>query len=474
MTDDDLSRPAPHGSTGSGPAGPRAAIVGAGLSGSLLALFLARRGYRVEVYEHRDDPRLSKDEGDGRSINLGLSARGIRALRRAGLLEELWPHTVPMRGRMIHAPSGEPTFQPYGTADHEILYSIRRGVLNALLIEHAEACDGVAFNYGLRCVDLDADTGTLTLSDTISGETRKVEADLVVGADGAFSAVRRFMQRGRSADLHQEFLEWGYKELTIPPAPDGGPRTPIEALHLWPAHRALIVAHPNTDNSLTCTLFLPHEGGSSFASIRSGAEAERFFRSRFPDALELIPDLAGEFEANPVGRLVSVRTSAWHAGERVVLVGDACHAVYPFYGQGMNASFEDCLVLDECLARHPADRGAALREYQDRRRPHTDVLAELSKENFLELRDGLRSPARLLRARADLTLNRIFPRGWQPLYTMISHTSMPYGEALHRARRQNALLGAAAAVLSAGTALGAAAAVRHLRRRAGSPARRTG
>ncbi|GAA5069486.1 kynurenine 3-monooxygenase [Thermocatellispora tengchongensis] len=445
--------------------GATAAIVGAGLSGSLLALFLARRGFRVEVFERRDDPRAGgKQDAEGRSINLGLSARGIRALRRAGLLGELWPHTVPMRGRFIHAPGGGTAFQPYGTAEHEILHSVRRDVLNATLVEAAETRAGVRFRFGLRCRDLDPETGTLTLTGEVTGETRQVTADLVVGADGAFSAVRRLMHRGRPAELRQECLEWGYKELTIPPAPGGGPRTPIEALHVWPAHRALIVAHPNTDDSLTGTLFLPHEGEGSFAEIRSGADAERFFDARFPGARELIPDLAGEYEANPVGSLVSVRTSPWSAAGRVVLVGDACHAVYPFYGQGMNASFEDCVVLDECLAAHPGDMGAALRAYEGLRRPHTDVLAELSARNFLELRDGLRSPARMLRARADLVLNRVFPRGWKPLYTMISHTTMPYGEALRRARRQDALLGAATAALAAGAALGGTWAARRARR----------
>lgn len=444
---------------------PLAAIVGAGLSGSLLAVFLARRGYRVHVYERRDDPRLCKDEG--RSINLGLSARGIRALRLAGLLEQLWPHTVPMRGRMVHLPGSELRFQPYGTAEHEILHSIRRDVLNAKLVEYADALPEVTFFFGLRCMDVEPAAGALTLTDVISGETRRIEADLVVGADGAFSAVRRSMHRGQPANLHQEFLEWGYKELTIPPAPDGSPRTPIEALHIWPTSGALIVAHPNVDNSLTCTLFLPHEGDPSFASLDSPARIEGFFRTTFPDTLDLIPNLVEEFQDRPVGHLVTIRTSPWHAGEKVVLIGDAAHAVYPFYGQGMNASFEDCVVLDECLERHPDNLGAALREYETLRRPHTDVLSELAKENFLELRDGLRSPARVLRVRADLLLNRLFPRGWKPLYTMISHTSIPYGDALRRARRQDAIFRLGVGVLAAAAAIPMVRLVRRASERTG-------
>ncbi|MFD0890711.1 FAD-dependent oxidoreductase, partial [Streptosporangium algeriense] len=266
------------------------------------------------------------------------------------------------------------------------------------------------------------------------GEEVGAAGDAVIGADGVFSRVRAHMQHGLRADLHQEFLEWGYKELTIPAADDGSPRTRLEALHVWPGEDALIVAHPNRDNSLTGTLFLPFE---RFGEI---TDPEAFLAGRFPDTRELMPYLAKEYAEHPVGHLVSIRTSPWHHRDRVALIGDACHAVYPFYGQGMNSALEDCTVLDRCLGDHPDDLEAAFAAYQRLRKPHTDVLDELSKQNFVELRDRLRSPLHLARKKADLLLARLFPGRWVPLYTMVSHTTIPYADALARARRQDALL----------------------------------
>ncbi|WP_283134665.1 FAD-dependent oxidoreductase [Rhizohabitans arisaemae] len=432
-------------------------IVGAGLSGSLMALLLARRGHDVEVYERRPDPRLGPGDSGGRSFNLGMSARGLRALERAGLSGELSGRTVPMRGRMIHRPDRPPLFQPYGVNEREILHSVRRSDLNRLLIERAEAYPGVRFFFGAQCTALDRESAALTFSD--QDREWQVKADFVIGADGAFSKVRRGMQAGRMADYRQEFLPWGYKELTIPPAPGGGPRTELEALHLWPAEGALIVAHPNYDNSLTCALFLPHD---EFDGLTTPEAITGFFGTRFPDTLELIPDLVTEFTAHPVGQLVTIRTAPWHHDDTCVLIGDACHAVYPFYGQGMNSAFEDCLVLDESLRRHEGDRAAAFREYERLRRPHTDVLADLSVQNFVELRDRVRSPVHLARRRADLLLNRLFPRSWVPLYTMISHTTTPYAEALRRAKQQDDLLRLLGWGLAAGAVFAAGAAFRRI------------
>ncbi|MFF3437427.1 FAD-dependent oxidoreductase [Streptosporangium sp. NPDC002721] len=450
-----------------GPAHPaledRAAVVGAGPAGSLLAILLARRGHPVDVYDMRPDPRDGKGDGEGRSINLGLSARGIRALRHVGLWNALGDRLVPMRGRMIHRPGRPAAFQAYGTDPREILYSVDRDELTTLLVESAAGHEGVRHLFGVRCAGVDRESGTLTLADTITGETREARADFVVGADGAFSAVRAAMQRGLTADYRQEFLEWGYKELTIPAAPGGGSRVPLEALHVWPGENALIVAHPNVDGSLTATLFLPHSGvpgAPGFAELAGERDVTDFFLRVFPGVLDLVPDLAAQYAANPVGNLVTIRTSRWRHGDRVVLAGDAAHAVYPFYGQGMNSSLEDCLVLDGCLARHPRDRAAAFEEYQRLRKPHTDILADLSERNFADLRDGTRSPLSLARRQADLALNRAFPDLWKPLYTMVSHTDMPYGEALRRARRQDRVLRWSGAALAAGAVGAALAAVR--------------
>lgn len=443
--------------------GLRVAVIGAGPAGSLLTILLARRGMQVDVYDRRDDPRSGQD-GEGRSINLGLSTRGITALRAVGMWDRLRQRLVPMRGRMVHQPERPLRFHPYGTNEGQILYSVGRGELNAALVDQAEKHPTARFHFRQRCVNVDRDAGTVTVADD-AGATSTVSADLVIGADGAFSAVRPFVQRSMPGTHRQDVLEWGYREVTIPANPDGTAKTPLEALHLWPSDYGLIVAHPNADNSLTGTVLLPHEPIphrpelTSFAELTTERAVHGFFQETFPDVPGLVPDLAGQFLSHPTGQLITIRTEPWHYRDRVVLVGDACHAVYPFFGQGVSAAFEDCLILDECLREDPHDRAAALARYQQLRKPHTDVLAELSIRNFVELRDRIRSPWHLARTTADRTLSRIMPRTWQPLYTMVSHTTTPYGEAVRRARRQDRMLavGMGAAVAGTVAAAGAAA-----------------
>jgi kynurenine 3-monooxygenase len=422
----------------------RFVIVGAGLAGSLMAVHLAARGHQVELYERRPDPRTPGAIDHGRSINLGLSQRGIGALHGVGLLDAVLPHTVPMRGRAVHRRGGGQSFQPYGTTDDQILHSIRRADLSAVLADRAASYPRVRYFFGTTFTRLDADKPVAYFTDPDGAELR-VTADAVIGADGVFSTVRQQMQHGGHADYAQEFLSWGYKEVTIPAA------SPLEALHVWPGERGLIVAHPNRDGSLTGTVFLPLDGPDSLATLRGPERIRDFFAAEFPDILGLAPELVEEFRRNPIGTLVTVRTAPWHRRDQVVLLGDAAHAVYPFYGQGMNAAFEDCAVLDACLGEHPADLGAAFAAYQHRRRRHTDVLAALSTQNFVDLRRRILSPLHGARRRADLALNRLFPKSWVPLYTMISHTTVPYADALARARRQDAVLswlglGAAAVV----------------------------
>lgn len=441
---------------------PRAVIIGAGLAGSLAASYLARRGYAVDVYERREDPRQVPTGLGGRSINLGMSARGMRALREVGLLTDVLKRSVPMRGRVVHGPDGNVTFQPYGVREEHILHSVLRDELIALLIDAASAEPTVRFHFGWRMRKLDRERPAVTLEPVAGGDPIEVGADLVVGADGAFSTVRQQMQYGLRANHSQEFLDWGYKELTIPVGTDGRPRVRLEALHVWPGDRALMVAHPNLDGSLTCSLFMPFEGPVSFAALTDPDAIRQFFRSRFPDAEALMPNLVEEIMTHPTGHLVTVRTAPWRYADRVVLIGDACHAVYPFYGQGMNAAFEDCLVLDQCLEAH-RDRGAALAAYEAARRPHTDVLADLSTRNFIELRDRVHRPGYAVRAAADRMLSRLFPDRWMPLYTMVAHTTTPYAEAVARARRQDRILTGAAAGIAA-LAGATALAVRHHRK----------
>jgi kynurenine 3-monooxygenase len=433
---------------------PRVVIVGAGLAGSLAAVYFARRGWTVDVYERREDPRLHPAGINARSINLGLSARGMRALDEVGLLADVLKRSVPMRGRVVHSPDGDVTFQPYGVQEHQILHSVLRDDLLAILVDAADAQPSVRFHFGWRLNRLDRERPAVTVASTKDGETVEVTADLVVGADGAFSTVRQHMQYGLRADHSQEFMEWGYKELTIPTGPDGKPQVHLEALHVWPGRNGMMIAHPNVDGTLTCSMFMPWEGEPSLATLNSREAVLDFFEHNFPDALKLIPDVAEQMASHPTGYLVTVQTTPWYYADRVVLIGDACHAVFPFYGQGMNAAFEDCLVLNQCLDRY-ADRGKALAAYQAARKPHTDVLAELSKRNFVDLRDRVHRPGYAARAAADRILTRILPNHWIPLYTMVAHTTIPYADALAKAQRQDRIL----RTVAAGTlAVGAAAA----------------
>jgi len=381
-----------------------------------------------------------------------------------GLLADVLKHSVPMRDRVVHSPDGGVRAQPYGVREHEILHSVLREELISLVVSAAEAEPGVRFHFDSLLTSLDRETGTVRVAPTAGGEASTVTADLVVGADGVFSTVRQQMQHGLRANYAQDFLPWGYKELTIPVGTDGQPRVRLEALHVWPGHEALMVAHPNRDGSLTCTLFMAHEGPVSFAALDTPAAVRDFFRRRFPDAEELMPDLVREITEHPVGHLVTVRTAPWRYADRVVLIGDAAHAVYPFYGQGMNSAFEDCVVLDECLTAHP-DRAAALAAYEAARKPHTDVLADLSTANFEDLRDRVHRLGYSASAAADRLLARLLPQHWVPLYGMVAHTTIPYADALARAKRQDRILRQAGAGLALVTVLAATAALRAGRRR---------
>ncbi|MEC3974212.1 FAD-dependent oxidoreductase [Amycolatopsis sp. H20-H5] len=419
--------------------GRRVLVVGAGLAGSLAAIHLARLGHQVEIYERLPDPRTAARNG-GRSINLGLSQRGIRALDGVGLLDEVLRVAAPMRGRVIHQRDRELDFQPYGSQEDQILRSVLREDLNGILLTTALGLPNVRAHFGETLTGLDR--GSVTSAPvcrfTGAGGEHEVSAELVVGADGAFSAVRTRLLRGLPADFHQRFLPWGYKEFAVPAGLPGELRSAPDSLHVWPCHDGLIVAHPNVNGSLTATVFLPLSGDESFETLTTEQSVRKLFDTRFPDVRELVPDVVEQFLGHPTGHLVTVRSSPWQHEGRVVLIGDAAHAVYPFYGQGMNSALEDCTVLRECLERD--DWAAALRTFQERRKPHTDVLADLSEQNFDELRTRLASPLFLARKKADLLLSKTFPGRWVPLYTMVSHTTMPYADALSRARRQHTVL----------------------------------
>lgn len=419
----------------------------------MMALYLARRGYSVQMFERRPDLRRANVRGP--SMNLGLSRRGIESLQRVGLAEEILRLAIPMTGRVVHDLGGGVGYQPYGRDGSEVIHAVKRNDINAVLLDKAEAAGSVHLAFEQRCVHLDRDSGEARFRSEVSGAETTETADFWVGADGLFSTVRQAMQRGLRADYQQEFLDWGWKEITIPPGPNGSFLLEKNAFHLWPRGGSLLFAHPNEDGSFTCSLVLPLEGERSLASIDSPQRVLDFFDESFPDLRPIVPDLAEQFLNNPVVSLVTIRTSPWHYRDRVVLLGDSAHAVVPFYAQGMNAAFEDCAVLDECLGRHGSDRAAAFREYQELRKRHTDALADMSKQNFLELRDRVRSPWLRARRRLDTLLSRWLGDGWAPLHARVTNTSVPYADALEMERRQDRIVTWSGIGLGLATLLGA-------------------
>ncbi|PYL97703.1 MAG: kynurenine 3-monooxygenase, partial [Verrucomicrobia bacterium] len=369
-------------------------LIGSGLAGGLLAAYLGRRGYDVDLYERRADPREGNIVG-GRSINLALSTRGIYALEELGIADEVLRHAIPMRGRMIHDKSSALHFSPYDRDPNKFINSIGRAALNTTVIEAAQRYPSVRVHFNHRCTDVDLDSATAKLVP--SGVEAAVSAansdhqiirtrvDAIIGVDGAFSAVRQSMQEKiTDFEYDESYLAHGYKELTIPPAPDGSWRMEKEALHSWPRKSFMMIALPNPDVSFTCTLFWEFEGPRSFASTKTDDEIRNFFEEEFPDAVPLMPSLLDDFKTNPTGSLMTIRCAPWFYKDRVALVGDAAHAVVPFYGQGMNAAFEDCVVLDKCLAEFSQDRQRAFAEYFARRKENTDALANLAVQNFIE------------------------------------------------------------------------------------------
>ena len=425
-------------------------LIGSGLAGGLLAAYLGRRGYEVDLYERRGDPR----EGsmlEGRSINLALSTRGIHALQQIGIADEVLKHAIPMRGRMVHEKSGELNFQPYDVDPNKHINSIGRAALNTTVIEAAQRYPSVRVHFNHKCTGVDLDSATARLSAVASAKDQlpntstspqlSASADSVIGVDGAFSEVRQSMQlKIDNFQYEESYLAHGYKELTIPAGPHGSWRMEKNALHIWPRKSFMMIALPNPDGSFTCTLFWEFEGPRSFASTKTDDDVRRFFDEEFPDAVPLMPNLLDDFRINPTGSLVTIRCGPWVYQDKVALVGDAAHAVVPFYGQGMNAAFEDCVVLDECLQEFPKDRHRAFAEYFQRRKTNADALADLALGNFIEMRDKTASKTFRAKKKLDHFLEAALPGTYLPLYTMVTFTRLPYAKAKRRARIQDAIV----------------------------------
>ncbi|MDG2200372.1 MAG: NAD(P)/FAD-dependent oxidoreductase [Phycisphaerales bacterium] len=408
-------------------------IIGGGLAGPLLACLLADAGHEVTVLERRGDPRAAGYEG-GRSINLALSARGLEALDRIGLKQVVLDTVVPMRGRMMHDEKCNTAYSPYSHVPGEAINSVSRGGLNCMVLDAAQSRSGITLAFDVDCTDIDVETATVTF---VAGDAppRTLAADLIVGADGAGSMVRQAMHDASPIDDGTEFIDSGYKELTIPAAEDGSFQLESHALHIWPRGHYMMIALPNGDGSFTCTCFWPIEGPDSFSSVDSPESIRTFFCSHFPDAAALMPGLVEEYTDNPVGLLGTVRCNCYHHEGTAVLIGDAAHAIVPFFGQGMNAAFQDCLRLASCLAAHD-DLPTALRDYDSTQRPDGDAIAALSLSNFIEMRNKTASPffRCLQRIRKQLSMN--FPNWYMPRYNLVSFTTVPYADVMRQVARR--------------------------------------
>ncbi len=397
------------------------AIVGAGLVGSLLAIFLQQQGQRVRLFEKRPDMRVDDVDG-GRSINLVVTSRGIHALSQVGLKEKILAITTPVYGRMIHDVQGELIYQSYSKDNTECNYSVSRSQLNKELMTCAEQA-GVEISFGCELEDAEFDKGVLTFSE---GE---VHTRRVYGTDGSGSAVRRILARQKHLSDRIDFLPHGYKELVIPAAPDGSYLMEKEALHIWPRGHHMLMALPNQDGSFTVTLYLAMEGDVSFATLNTSERVTSYFHTHYPDAIARMPCLTTDFLANPTGLLGTVWADPWFYQDKVALFGDAAHGVVPFFGQGMNAGFEDCTVFMEAMTKYGDDYSAMFAEYYQIQKPNGDAIARMAIANFIEMRDHVGDPRFLLQKQVEALLGRTYPELYLSKYSMVTHSLIPYAVA---------------------------------------------
>lgn len=419
------------------------ALIGSGLSGTLASLYLAQQGLEVELYERRQDMRQVELPA-GRSINLALSARGMFALKEVGVLDKVMTQALPMRGRMMHDRAGALTYQPYGLHAHEYINSISRSYLNEVLMDAAEGSERVKIHFEQRCTGYDFERGATLMHDDAKGQAYEILNRPVIGADGAGSALRLALIQRLRVNYHQDYLPHGYKELTIPPAQNGGFQLQADALHIWPRHNFMLIALPNPDGSFTCTLFLAFEADETqpgFDQLQDEAAVLHFFEQEFPDVIPLIPDLTAEFRRNPTGVLSTIRTAPWYVDDQFLLLGDACHAIVPFFGQGMNAAFEDCTVLNQVIAQHPrGDWQAVFQDFYQQRKPDADAIADMALDNFIEMRDSVADADFLLRKKLALKLEERHPDKFIPKYSLVSFHTVPYAHAQRHGQLQQALL----------------------------------
>ncbi len=416
-------------------------IIGAGLCGTLLALRMAQRGYNVELREKRGDIRAAEYVG-GRSINLALSDRGLKALRMVGIEAEIIKECIPMNGRMIHGIDGALRFSSYSGRDGEHINSVSRGGLNRELLEEADRFDNLKVVFDSNCQSVDLETATATFKN-LDGEIETITADVVIGTDGAGSAVRKSLM-GKTTSLlfnySQNFLRSGYKELEIPSLENGGYRIEKNALHIWPRGKFMMIALPNLDGSFTVTMFHPYKGEAGFDNLNTPEKVQSFFEKYYPDSLEHLPNLVETYFENPVGTLGTIKCYPWQANGKVSIMGDAAHAIVPFYGQGMNASFEDVRVFDEILEANEGDWNTILEKFQDARADNTDAIADLAIDNFYEMQDKVDDTDFIKKRGLEMQLEQQFPEYYSKYSLVTFNENMPYSEAMRKGRLQDAAL----------------------------------
>ncbi len=419
--------------------GDAISIVGAGLAGSMLATYLCQRGHPTTVYERRPDSRRVELDA-GRSINLALANRGLHALQRIGLGEQVRQLITPMRGRMLHDTNGKLQFQSYGQREEEVIYSISRPGLNQLLLDQAEY-DGAQLLFQQRCIDVDFGTPTLHIQDMVTEQNYTVSGRPIFAADGSGSSLRKSMMSQGLTRATEDYLSHGYKELSIPAKHDGDYQMEPHALHIWPRGDYMLIALPNLDCSFTVTLFMPNQGELSFQTLTDKSGVVNFFQDVFPDVMPMIPNLAQEFFQNPTGSMVTVRATPWRSGSGIMLIGDAAHAIVPFHGQGMNCAFEDCRKLSGLLDENPHDDWSQVfAKFESMRKKNTDALAELALENYVEMRDTVRDPKFHLKKQLAWALEKAFPNVFVPRYSMVMFHNIPYAEAQQRGLVQTQIL----------------------------------
>ncbi len=418
-------------------------IIGAGLCGSMLALRMAQRGYQVDVYEGRPDLRTT-DISAGRSINLALSDRGLKAIKMVGITDKVTPFCIPMYGRMMHDIEGNMFTSNYSGRDGEYINSMSRGTLNGLLLTEAEKHANVNLHFNKKCTGVDIENTIAKFKCYLTKEKSEVDADIIFGADGAGSALRKsyYLEKKFLFSNSQNYLTHGYKELEIPADKIGNHRISKDHLHIWPRGQYMLIALPNLDGSFTVTLFLSYDDGEyNFNNLTTIEKVTEFFKTQFPDALELIPDINHEFFNNPTGALGTVKCSPWYFKGKTLLMGDAAHAIVPFYGQGMNASFEDVIVFDEILEKHQGDWTATFKAYENARKEDADAIADLAIDNYYEMRDHVANPIFKEKRRLEMALEKAFPNEYFSKYSMVTfNEDINYAKALKIGRAQDKAL----------------------------------